>query len=414
MAFEVLMPQLGLTMEEGTVSQWVKHEGDAVKTGDVLLEITTDKLTNEVTSEHDGVLLKIVAQEGEDVPVKGLLCYVGQPGEAVGGAPAAAPAAAPAPAAAAAPAAAPVAAAAGGARVRISPLARKTAAKLGVDVTKLTGTGPSGRIRQQDVLAAASAPQAAAAPAPAPAPAAAPAAKPVSKTGLELMEGDTVTKLAGMRKVVAQRMLQSHTEIPPVTQNTKVDVTELMKFRKMLMAETGNKYSVNDLILKATAKCLRQHPEVLVSLDGDQVIQRAHVNLGMAVALDAGLIVPVIRDADRLGLDALSTAAKDLASRAKNNKLTPDEYKGSTFSVSNLGMFGIETFTPIVNQPDAAILGVCAVQDELVMDDEGNISKHQVMRLSFTYDHRLIDGAVAAKFVMALRDLLEKPMSIIL
>lgn len=401
MAFEVCMPQLGLTMEEGTVSQWIKHEGDAVKTGDVLLEITTDKLTNEVTSEHDGVLLKIVAQEGEDVPVKGLLCYVGQSGEAVGDAPAAAPVAA-------APVPAPVAA--GGTRIRISPLARKTAAKLGVDVSGIVGSGPSGRIRQQDVLAAANAPKAAAPVAAEPAP----AAKPVSKTGLELMEGDTVSKLAGMRKVVAQRMLQSHTEIPPVTQNTKVDVTELMKFRKMLLAETGNKYSVNDLILKATAKCLRQHPEVLVSLDGDQIIQRAHVNLGMAVALDAGLIVPVIRDADRMGLDALSAAAKDLASRAKGNKLTPDEYKGSTFSVSNLGMFGIETFTPIVNQPDAAILGVCAVEDELVMDDEGNISKHQVMRLSFTYDHRLIDGAVAAKFVMALRDLLEKPMSIIL
>ena len=411
MAFEVCMPQLGLTMEEGTVSQWIKHEGDAVKTGDVLLEITTDKLTNEVTSEHDGVLLKIVAQEGEDVPVKGLLCYVGQPGEAVGDAPAAAAAAAPAaPAAPAAAAPVPAPVAAGGARIRISPLARKTAAKLGVDVSGIVGSGPSGRIRQQDVLAAAKAPKAAAPVAAEPAP----AAKPVSKTGLELMEGDTVSKLAGMRKVVAQRMLQSHTEIPPVTQNTKVDVTELMKFRKMLLAETGNKYSVNDLILKATAKCLRQHPEVLVSLDGDQVIQRAHVNLGMAVALDAGLIVPVIRDADRMGLDALSAAAKDLASRAKGNKLTPDEYKGSTFSVSNLGMFGIETFTPIVNQPDAAILGVCAVEDELVMDDEGNISKHQVMRLSFTYDHRLIDGAVAAKFVMALRDLLEKPMSIIL
>ena len=412
MAYEVLMPQLGLTMEEGTVSQWVKHEGDPVKTGDVLLEITTDKLTNEVTSEHDGVLLKIVAQEGEDVPVKGLLCYVGQAGESVGDAPAAAPAPA-APAAApatpaAAPAAVPVAA---GARLRVSPLARKTAAKLGVDLSKLTGSGPSGRIRQQDVLAAANAAQAAA---PAPAAAAAPAARPAAKGGLELMEGDTVVKLAGMRKVVAQRMLQSHTEIPPVTQNTKVDVTELMKFRKMLLAETGSKYSVNDLILKATAKCLRAHPEVLVSLDGDQIIQRAHVNLGMAVALDAGLIVPVIRDADRLGLDALSAAAKDLASRAKSNKLTPDEYKGSTFSVSNLGMFGIETFTPIVNQPDAAILGVCAVEDELVMDDQGGISKHQVMRLSFTYDHRLIDGAVAAKFVMALRDLLEKPMSIIL
>ena len=412
MAYEVLMPQLGLTMEEGTVSQWVKHEGDPVKTGDVLLEITTDKLTNEVTSEHDGVLLKIVAQEGEDVPVKGLLCYVGQAGESVGDAPAAAPAAAAPAAAPAAPAAAPAAVpVAAGARLRVSPLARKTAAKLGVDLSKLTGSGPSGRIRQQDVLAAANAAQAAA---PAPAAAAAPAARPAAKGGLELMEGDTVVKLAGMRKVVAQRMLQSHTEIPPVTQNTKVDVTELMKFRKMLMAETGNKYSVNDLILKATAKCLRQHPEVLVSLDGDQIIQRAHVNLGMAVALDAGLIVPVIRDADRLGLDALSAAAKDLASRAKSNKLTPDEYKGSTFSVSNLGMFGIETFTPIVNQPDAAILGVCAVEDELVMDDQGGISKHQVMRLSFTYDHRLIDGAVAAKFVMALRDLLEKPMSIIL
>ena len=415
MAYEVLMPQLGLTMEEGTVSQWVKHEGDPVKTGDVLLEITTDKLTNEVTSEHDGVLLRIVAQEGEDVPVKGLLCYVGQAGESVGDAPAAAPAAAApaaAPAAPAAPAAAPAAVpVAAGARLRVSPLARKTAAKLGVDLSKLTGSGPSGRIRQQDVLAAANAAQTAA---PAPAAAAAPAARPAAKGGLELMEGDTVVKLAGMRKVVAQRMLQSHTEIPPVTQNTKVDVTELMKFRKMLLAETGSKYSVNDLILKATAKCLRAHPEVLVSLDGDQIIQRAHVNLGMAVVLDAGLIVPVIRDADRLGLDALSAAAKDLASRAKSNKLTPDEYKGSTFSVSNLGMFGIETFTPIVNQPDAAILGVCAVEDELVMDDQGGISKHQVMRLSFTYDHRLIDGAVAAKFVMALRDLLEKPMSIIL
>ena len=153
---------------------------------------------------------------------------------------------------------------------------------------------------------------------------------------------------------------------------------------------------------------------MLVSFDGDRIIRRAHVNLGMAVALDTGLIVPVIRDADKLSLDALSARAKDLAARAKDGGLTPDDYKGSTFTVSNLGMFGIETFTPIVNQPDAAILGVCAVEDELVMDDEGNISKHQVMRLSFTYDHRLSDGAVAAKFVMALRDLLEKPMSIIL
>ena len=382
MAYEVLMPQLGLTMEEGTVSSWVKHEGDAVKAGDVLLEITTDKLTNEVTSEHDGVLLKIVAQEGEDIPVKGLLGYVGEAGEVVGDAAPAAPAAAApaeeAPAAPAVPAPAPVA---DGKRVRISPLARKTAQK--------------------------------SAPAPAaPAPAAAPATPKAAPT--ELADGDTAEKISGMRKVVAQRMLQSHTEIPPVTQNTRVDVTELMMFRKMLQSETGNKYSVNDLILKAVAKCLRKHPEMLVSFDGDRIIQRAHVNLGMAVALDAGLIVPVIRDADKMGLDDLSAHAKDLATRAKTNKLTPEDYQGSTFTVSNLGMFGVDSFTPIVNQPNAAILGVCASHDELVMDDEGTITKHQIMQLCLTYDHRLMDGAVAARFGMDLRDILEKPMGIIL
>ena len=419
MAYEVLMPQLGLTMEEGTVSQWIKHEGDEVKTGDVIVEITTDKLTNEVASEHDGVMLKIVAQEGEDIPVKGLLCYIGQPGEAVGdapAAPAAAPAAAEAAPAAAAPAAAPApVAAANGKRIRISPLARKTAAKMGVDYSGIAGTGPSGRIVVKDILAAAEAQKNAPAAAPAAAEAA-PAKKAAPKAGLELMEGDTVVKLTGMRKVVAERMLASHTEIPPVTQNIKVDVTELMKFRKMLLAETGKKYSVNDLVLKAIAKCLTQHSEILVSFDeaNHQIIQRKHVNIGMAVALDAGLITPVIRDADKMGLDTLAATAKDLAARAKENKLLPDEYKGSTITVSNLGMFGIETFTPIINQPDSVIVGVCAIEDELQMDDEGKLSKHQVMRLSVTLDHRTLDGAVVAKFEMDLRDILQNPMSIVL
>ena len=412
MAYEILMPQLGLTMEEGTVSSWVKHEGDAVKAGDVLLEITTDKLTNEVTSEHDGVLLKIVAQEGEDIPVKGLLGYVGEAGEVVGDAAPAAPAAAApaeeAPAAPAVPAPAPVA---DGKRIRISPLARKTAQKLGVDYTAIAGSGPSGRIRQADILTAAEAQKSAPAPA-APAPAAAPATPKAAPT--ELADGDTAEKLSGMRKVVAQRMLQSHTEIPPVTQVTKVDVTALMQFRRELLEKTGKKYSVNDLILKATAKCLAAHPEMLVSFDGSQIIHRAHVNLGMAVALDTGLIVPVIRDADKLSLDALAACAKDLAARAKDGGLTPDDYKGSTFTVSNLGMFGIEMFTPIVNQPDAAILGVTAVEDELVMEADGTISKHQVMRLCCTFDHRAMDGAVEARFGMALRDLLQSPVEILL
>ena len=413
MAYEILMPQLGLTMEEGTVSQWIKHEGDAVKAGDVVAEITTDKLTHELQSEHDGVLLKIVAQEGEDVPVKGVLAYIGEAGESIPAAPAAAPAAAESVPTAASPAAA--APTEDGRRIRISPLARKTAAKLGVtNFAAIVGSGTSGLITQKDILAAAEAMKTAPAPAPLSVAAASASEPAAPKAGLELMEGDTVVKLSGMRKVVAERMLHSHTEIPPVTQNTKVDVTELMKFRKLLLAETGRKYYVNDLILKATAKMLRQHPEILVSYDNGQMIQRAHVNIGMAVALEAGLIVPVIRDADRLGLDALADSAKDLASRAKGNKLLPDEYKGSTFSVSNLGMFGIETFTPIVNQPDAAILGVCAVQDELTLAEDGSVSKRQVMRLSFTYDHRLIDGATAAKFVMDLRDLLQSPMCIVL
>ena len=230
MAFEVKMPQLGLTMEEGTVTKWVKQEGDTVKAGDVILEITTDKLTSEVESEHDGVLLKIVAQEGEDIPVKGLLAYIGEAGEQVGDAPAAkaeAPAAeAAAPVPAAAPAA-PVAPVAGG-RIRISPLAKKTAAKLGVDYTTVAGSGPLGRIVQKDILAAAEAAKAAPAPA---AQAAAEKAAP-KKTALELMDGDEVVKLAGMRKVVSERMTKSAQEIPTVTQNVRIDVTELMAFRK--------------------------------------------------------------------------------------------------------------------------------------------------------------------------------------
>ena len=399
MAAEIRMPQFGVSMETGTIAQWCKAEGDPVKVGDVLASIETEKLTNDVISEVDGVLLKIVAPEGEDVPVQGLMAYVGQPGEVLPGGTAAAPAA---PAAGSAPAVQSAEAPQPSVgRIKASPLARKIAVKLGVDLAQVTPGGTSGRVRADDVRAYAA--QAPAAPAPAPIPAPA-----------ELADGDTAEKLSGMRKVVAQRMLQSHTEIPPVTQVTKVDVTALMQFRRELLEKTGKKYSVNDLILKATAKCLAAHPEMLVSFDGDRIIRRAHVNLGMAVALDAGLIVPVIRDADKMGLDDLSAHAKDLATRPKTNKLTPEDYQGSTFTVSNLGMFGVDSFTPIVNQPNAAILGVCASHDELVMDDEGTITKHQIMQLCLTYDHRLMDGAVAARFGMDLRDILEKPMGIIL
>lgn len=377
MAFEIKMPQLGLTMEEGTVAQWLKQEGDTVAKGDVLLEITTDKLTSEIESEADGVLLKIVAKEGEDVPVKGLLGYIGEAGETVGdAAPAAAPAAAAAPAEVpvAAPAPAP-AAKADGSRIRISPLARKTAAKLGVDYQNLAGSGPSGRIVQKDILAAAEAAKQQPAPV-AEAPAAAPA--PAAKSGeLELMDGDEVIKLAGMRKVVAERMAKSAREIPTVTQNVKIDVTKLVAFRKQINETSGQKFSMNDFILKAVANALRANPHILVSIDGNQIIKRAHVNLGMAVALDDGLIVPVIRDADKLSLSQISATAKDLAVRARENKLAMDEYKGSTFTISNLGMFGVETFDPIINQPDAGILGVCAVQDNWIWMRKARSSKNR-------------------------------------
>ena len=409
MAFEVKMPQLGLTMEEGTVTRWVKQEGDTVKVGDVILEITTDKLTSEVESEHDGILLKIVAQEGEDVPVKGILAYIGEAGEQVGGvasAPAVAPVEKEAPVVSAASPAVPVA----GGRIRISPLAKKTAAKLGVDYATVAGSGPLGRIVQKDILAAAEAAKAAPAPT---AQAAAEKAAP-KKTALELMDGDEVVKLAGMRKVVSERMTKSAQEIPTVTQNVRIDVTELMAFRKKINNDLGVKYSLNDYVLKATAKALKNNKHILVSIDGDQIIKRAHVNIGMAVALEDGLIVPVIKDADKMSLGEISEAARDLAERARTNKLSMDEYKGSTFSISNLGMFGVETFNPIINQPDAGILGVCAVQDELVMDAEGNITKRQFMRISFTFDHRLIDGATAAKFELAIKELLENPMQILL
>lgn len=390
MAKELKMPQLGLTMEEGTVTEWLKAEGDEIHAGDSIAEITTDKITNEITSEWDGVLLKIVVPEGETVPVQSLLAYIGEAGESIASAAEAAPAAVPEKVCDCAPAAS-------SARIRISPLAKKTAAKLGVDYSVIAGSGPSGRIVQKDILSAAEKAKTTAA---------APKCSSVSAA-------PAVKKLSGMRKVVAERMLASHTQIPSVTQTVKVDVTELLALREKLK-ECGAKISINDMVLKATAMALKANPHMLVSYSDGAVIQHEQVNLGMAVALDDGLIVPVIRDADKLSLSELAYCAKDLATRAKNGGLRMEEYQGSTFSVSNLGMFGVESFSPIINQPNAAILGVCAVDKELVLSDAGELINRSVMRLSLTYDHRLMDGAVAAKFELAVKEYLEAPLKIML
>lgn len=405
MAQEVKMPQLGLTMEEGTIETWHKKEGDKVAKGEILLEIATDKITSEIESEFDGVVLKLIAAEGEDVPVQGVIAIIGEEGEQVdtGSKPAY-------PieeskvqesireVAVKSETLAPVTSAGG--RVKISPLAKKTAEKMGIDYTSLAGSGPGGRIIQQDVLDAKD--------------------KVVvkeEKAPVQIVqevkkEGGTVLK--GMRKVVAERMLQSHLEIPPVTQNMKIDVTKLIEFRKSVNeTREEKKFSINDFVLKAVAKALAKNPHIMVSLIDGQIFQNSNVKIGMAVSTDTGLIVPVINDADKLSLEALSSKAKDLALRARENKLDMDEYKGSTFTVSNLGMFGVESFTPIINQPDAAILGVCSVEDELALED-GVVVQKKKMKISLTYDHRLLDGAVAAKFQQEIKKLLENPMEILL
>lgn len=405
MAQEVKMPQLGLTMEEGTIETWHKKEGDKVAKGEILLEIATDKITSEIESEFDGVVLKLIAAEGEDVPVQGVIAIIGEEGEQVdtGSKPAD-----PIEESKVQESSREVAVrsetlasvTSAGGRVKISPLAKKTAEKMGIDYTSLAGSGPGGRIIQQDVLDAKD--------------------KVVvkeEKAPVQIVqevkkEGGTVLK--GMRKVVAERMLQSHLEIPPVTQNMKIDVTKLIEFRKSVNeTREEKKFSINDFVLKAVAKALAKNPHIMVSLIDGQIFQNSNVNIGMAVSTDTGLIVPVINDADKLSLEALSSKAKDLALRARENKLDMDEYKGSTFTVSNLGMFGVESFTPIINQPDAAILGVCSVEDELALED-GVVVQKKKMKISLTYDHRLLDGAVAAKFQQEIKKLLENPMEILL
>jgi pyruvate dehydrogenase E2 component (dihydrolipoamide acetyltransferase) len=418
MATEIRMPQMGLTMTEGVIGSWYKQVGDRVKIGEALLNVETDKLTNDIESEAEGTLLTIYAHPGDIIPVQGLLCVVGQPGEKI---PAndttnegiaeqsVATATQPGASGAAESTEAgvtnrqvetgqPTGPQTGG-RIRISQLAKKTAIALGVNYQTLTGTGVGGRIIRQDILQCAEQ-----------------ARKAALSAGLKsetAVAAEKRTKLQGMRRVVAERMFKSHSEIPPVTQNMKIDVTELVQLRQQINANRDSKFTFNDFILKAVSKALAANKHILVSLDGDEIIQQEQVHLGMAVAVPGGLIVPVIRDADQLTLEALSRTAKDLSVRAREGKLGVDEYKGSTFTVSNLGMFGIETFTPIINQPEAAILGVCAIEDELAMVDEKSVIRKK-LRISLTYDHRLLDGATAAQFQVAVKQILENPWEIVI
>jgi len=273
---------------------------------------------------------------------------------------------------------------------RATPLASRMAEKLGLDMKDIAGTGYDGKVCKTDILSAVE-----------------------SQRENARAAAESRVRMSGMRKAISRRMLKSHTEIPSVTHIVKNDVTSLLEARTKINASGKKKYSINDFILKAVIKALAANPQILACIDGDDIIYKEKINLGMAVAVDAGLVVPVIRDARAMSLDELSETARGLAAKARENKLSPDEYKGHTFTVSNLGMCDVESFTPIINQPDAAILGVCCVSEEPALLD-GAVALRKVMRTCLTYDHRLLDGAGAAKFQKELKRLLENPIEIIM
>ncbi|HKB89364.1 MAG TPA: pyruvate dehydrogenase complex dihydrolipoamide acetyltransferase [Opitutaceae bacterium] len=420
MASIIDMPKLSDTMTVGTLVKWLKKEGDPVKSGDMLAEVETDKATMELESFYEGTLLKIFAQPGSQVAIGAPLAAVGKPGETVpepaaspaAAAPAPAPIAAqpiPAPAPAvsvpAVPAAAP---STNGSRVKISPLARKVATDKGVDFSRLLGSGPGGRIVKADVLAAAEGKGKFTA-APTAASGAGFTGGVPAKTGP--IQEDKVVPVSTMRGVIAKRLLESKTQIPHFYVDIEVDAGPLLELRQQLnsgLEKDGVKLSVNDFILKASAEALRRVPAVNCSWEGTAVRHFGSAHVSFAVAIEDGLITPVIRNAHAKSIFAISTEAKSLGKRAKEKKLKPDEFTGGTFCVSNLGMMGIDRFCAIINPPNVAILAVGAtVKKPVVKDDQIVIG--QRMTLTLSADHRVVDGAVGAQFLSALRDLVEKP-----
>jgi pyruvate dehydrogenase E2 component (dihydrolipoamide acetyltransferase) len=430
MAIELLMPALSPTMEEGTLAKWLVKEGDTVKSGDVIAEIETDKATMEFEAVDEGVIGKITVAEGtEGVKVNAQIAILLEDGEdasAMENVGTAAPAVAAAPAEASAPEAAAVVAApapsapvaATGERVFASPLARRIAAQKGLDLTTLAGSGPKGRIVKADVENAVAAPkaettQAAAAPAPAATPTG-PSADAVAK----MYEGRAFEeiKLDGMRKVIAARLSEAKQTIPHFYLRRDIKLDALLKFRSQLnkqLEARGVKLSVNDFIIKAVANALQQVPEANAVWAGDRVLQMKSSDVAVAVAIEGGLFTPVLEDADMKSLSALSTQMKDMAKRARERKLAPQEYQGGSFAISNLGMFGIDNFDAIVNPPHAGILAVGAGKKQPVVGDDGELTVATVMSVTMSVDHRVIDGAVGANLLNAIVDNLENPVAML-
>jgi pyruvate dehydrogenase E2 component (dihydrolipoamide acetyltransferase) len=433
MAVQILMPALSPTMEEGTLAKWLVKEGDAVKSGQIIAEIETDKATMEFEAVDEGVMGKILIAEGTaGVKVNTPIAVLVEEGESADAAPAPAKAAAPAAPAPVAATAAPVAAApaatpkAAGARVFASPLARRIAADKGIDLTQVQGSGPHGRIVKADVEGAkpvAAAPVAAAAAPAAPAPAA-PAtggtmpAGPSTETVLKMYQGRAFTEVAldGMRRTIAARLTEAKQTIPHFYLRRDVRLDNLMAFREQLnkqLEARGVKLSVNDFIIKASALALQAVPDANAVWAGDRILKLKPSDVAVAVAIEGGLFTPVLKDADQKSLSALSAEMKDLATRAKTKKLAPHEYQGGSFAISNLGMMGIENFDAVINPPHGAILAVGAGIKKPVVMKDGSIGVATVMSMTLSVDHRVIDGALGAQLMQAIVDNLENPMAML-
>lgn len=434
MPIPVLMPALSPTMEEGTLATWLKKEGDTVSSGDVIAEIETDKATMEVEAIDEGVLGKIVIDAGtEGVKVNELIAVILEDGESAGDIDVAslgggsAPAAAPAPAAeAVAPAAAPAPAAAApaaasGDRVKASPVAKRMAAQAGLDLAAVAGTGPHGRIVKRDVADAIE--KGVSAPAPAAAAAPAPAAMPAAGVDERLYPADSyeAIKNDGMRKTIAKRLHQSfNQEVPHFPLNVDIELTELLALRAKINAASpakgepgAYKLSVNDFIIKASAAALMAVPEANATYTDEAILRHKHADIGVAVAIDGGLITPIVWKAEQKGLKQISAEIKDMAKRAREKKLKPEEYQGGTFSVSNLGMFGIKSFASIVNQPHGAIMSVGAGEERVVVRN-GEMVIRNIMTVTLTCDHRVVDGSAGAMYLQKFKLFCEDPASMLL
>jgi len=429
---EVIMPKMGDAMEEGTLLSWKKQDGERVSVGEVIAEIETDKSNVEVPAEDAGVL-HVQAKEGDVVPVGTVIATIGDAPAQAKPVPTAPKAAAPPPSVSIAQKESPLPApslsanGSGQARLKASPLARRIAREQGIDIAQLSGTGPQGRIVEADVLAFTQSGQEAqhpaAVPAAAPSTAVQPGLPPAQTTGEQPQQRASVTpapltaptELSAMRKVIARRMVESKTTIPHFYITSEIDMGEALALREKLNAydDTLAKISLNDMVVKASAKALARVPAVNAAFRDDKVYPGTGIHVGIAVALDDGLIVPVVRDADTLPLRKVAQSSRDLIKKARDKKLQPSEYSGGTFTVSNLGSFDVENFVAIIDPSQGAILAVSSIVKKPVVLTDDTIAVRSRMNVTFSGDHRVIDGATGARFLQELKRVLQAPLSLL-